>query len=215
MKKKAAASVSADAASSTAVVPSDAAASSSASLVLANAAEPSSDPSSAADAALVGQLVRVTDDILGFGVAGELVEILSIAGSQMLGRVQKAGASKVGRNVSLKRSQLTLKADLPAPVPLKKLRLSQDDRVELDVQFDAKELGASSSIKKDSRLASMHMNMLWWITKRHLELAGKTEICFLEPEFTAQTCYEMKLPANAGSVSEGPYLRSQSMQKLK
>ena len=37
-------------------------------------------PAVPAEATLVGQFARVTDDALGFGVSGEIVEILSFAG---------------------------------------------------------------------------------------------------------------------------------------
>ena len=84
------------------------------------AAAPIEDTKPTGDADLVGQLARVIDDTLGFGVAGEMVEILSVVGDQILARVQKAGGSKLGRNVCLKTSQFALRSKLPVPKPSKK-----------------------------------------------------------------------------------------------
>ena len=134
------------------------------------AAAPIEDTKPTGDADLVGQLARVIDDNLGFGVAGEMVEILSVVGDQILARVQKDGGSKLGRNVCLKTSQFALRSKLPVPKPSKKMLFSQDDRVELDMKFDAEELGKSIALTKDSRLASMHLNMLWWSIQRDLEI---------------------------------------------
>ena len=146
------------------------------------------------DGDLVGQLARVIDDSLGFGVAGELVEILSVAHDKILARVQKAGGSKLGRNVCLKSSQFVLSSKLPDSKPPKKLFLKEEERVELDMKFNADELGKSIALTKDSRLASMHLNMLWWCVQRDLMIEDSKEICYLDPEFSAQICYQMKLP---------------------
>ncbi len=64
---------------------------------------------------LWGSSPEVTKESLGFAKAGELAEIRSVAGDQILVRVHTARMSKLGRNVSLKRSPFALKADLPAP----------------------------------------------------------------------------------------------------
>ena len=166
------------------------------------AAAPIEDTKPTGDADLVGQLARVIDDTLGFGVAGEMVEILSVVGNQILARVQKARGSKLGRNVCLKTSQFALRSKLPVPKPSKKMLFSQDDRVELDMKFDAEELGKSIALTKDSRLASMHLNMLWWSIQRDLEIENKQEICYLDPEISAQICYQMKLPDCETSMEE-------------
>ena len=148
-----------------------------------------------------GKLARVTDEALGFGVAGEIAEVVGVAGGKLLCRIQKAGGSKLGRNVTVSRSQLTLQDELPDPLPMKKLLLNQDQRVELDTKFPPIELEKGISLKKDSRLASMHIDMCWWMLSRDLSLIDK-EIAYLEPEFSATTVYQMSLHDGAESLVE-------------
>ena len=174
-----------------------AAAASSSSALPALTVPPIAAASAAAEA---GQYARVIDEVLGSGVAGEIVEIINVADeSAVLCRVQKAGSSKVGRNVCLKMVQLAMQSSLPAPRQQKKLQLNQELRVELDMKFDADELGKSSALGKDSRLASMHLDMLYWMAARDLEIESDDKFCYFSPVLTAQLLYEMKLPE--GEVS--------------
>jgi len=167
-------------------------------------------------AALSGQYARVIDEVLGHGVAGEMVEIINVADeSTVLCRVQKAGSSKVGRNVCLKMVQLAMQSSLPAPRQQKKLQLNQQLRVELDMKFDAFELGASSALEKYSRLASMHLDMLYWMAARDLEIESNDKFCYFSPELTSQLLYEMKLPGGEVSLQMALATMTAKLEKAK
>jgi hypothetical protein len=142
---------------------------------------------------LKGKLCRVIDEALGFGVAGEVAEIVGVAGDKLMCRIQRAGTTKLGRNVVCCRSQIVLTAKLPPPLQMKKLTLTADVKLELDLKFDGWELERGASLNKDSRLASIHINMCWWLICRDLSLSGKG-VAYLDPEFSAATCYELNLP---------------------
>lgn len=145
---------------------------------------------------LKGKLGRIIDEALGYGVAGEMAEVVGAAGGQLLCRIQKAGSSKVGRNVTVKRSQLTLASEIAPSLPMKKLLLSFQHKVELDAKFPAEELEKGVSLKKDSRLASIHIDMCWWMICRDLVL-NQMEIAYLEPDFSATALYQISQPDGA------------------
>ena len=156
----------------------------------ASPAAPKAD-SLTAKSSLVGEFVRITDEAMGKYAFGHTCQVISAEGESLLVRAQEAGGLKLGKNMSVNKSQIELLKGLRPTQACKKLQLNYDLRVELDLRFPAEELETGSSFKKDSRCASVHIDMAWWLISRDLELSTESKIVYLRPELTGQLFYQM------------------------
>ncbi len=78
----------------------------------------------------------------------EIVESLATQPGHLLCTVMKVGSTKIGRNVGVIRSKLTLLTGIPATRPAKKLQLNRDIRIQLDLKFDSERLIKQARCRK-------------------------------------------------------------------
>ena len=128
--------------------------------------------------------VRVTDEQLGASAYGFLGTVVTHIGDKLL---LKADGDKP-RHIAVRVHQVEEMEGLKAWQQPSRMTFKVAERVELDMKFSAVEL-KEVDFKKDPRLASIHIEMLWWLLVR--DLNPSDEVVFLRPEFTAQMNKEL------------------------
>ena len=140
-----------------------------------------------------GDIVRCIEESLGRSNYGLDFEILKVFGSSYFCRLQEAGSCKIGKNVSLHQSQVVLAAQFEAVPKKKQMTWPMETKVELDMKFPAAELDGGSSLKKDARIAAIHISLAVWLLRREMlpAAADDDKVAFLSPEMTGQVFAEL------------------------
>ena len=162
------------------------------------------EPSSKEPGPLAGEFVRVHDEGLGVSSCGFAFEVLSHEGDSLLLRLQASGG-KVGKHINCQVWQIELLRDLEPTVPWKKMMLTKDLRIELDLKFPAHELAGAGSLAKDKRLAAQRLDMVWWLIARDQSLKDGGQVCYFAPEFSAQLFHQLVRKDLSAADMHGAY----------
>ena len=154
---------------------------------------------------LQGKIVRVVDESSMH--CGMLVEVTGQTATRIFGQtafkdsVKDIFDAKVPAKVTLPIAAVSKISDFakPDPAPFKILKFTHEERAIMEMKFDPEELEhVGSSLKDDSRLAAIHLDLWFWLVQRDHAIQEKREIVWLSPGQLANIHYEL----NAADAAE-------------
>ena len=129
--------------------------------------------------ALKDKKVRVIDEKLGASAFSFVGTVVTHIDDNLLLRAD----GEKPRHLAVKVAQVEEMEGLKAATPASRMTFKIAERVEMDMKFDALEL-KETDLSKDARLASIHIDMQWWLLVR--DLSPPDEVVYLSPAYTAE-----------------------------